>query len=116
MTPRRVLLLVGGLFAFLAAYLLYARCFGWIDGLPVLPERMALASDGVFRPPERPTSPTIELLKAAFGENSPETEPAFYPTQLRFLQGDTMLVFAAGSPPSNPNSKRVTLTPFSMAV
>ncbi len=116
MTPRRILLLFGGFAAFIAAYATYAQIFGWIDGLPILPIRMTVASDGTFRPPPRATSPTLELLKAAFGENSPETEPAQYPTQLRFLQGEAAVVLAAGSPPSNPDSNRVTLSPFSIAI
>jgi hypothetical protein len=116
MTPRRVLLLVGGLFAFGVIYAIYARAFGWLDGLPVLQDKMLVAGDGVVRPPERATSPTIERLKQAFGHNAPETEPAFYPTQLEFRSGETSLVVASGSPPSNPNSNRVMLSPFSVAV
>ncbi len=116
MSPRRILLLVGSLLACVAAYLTYAEFFGWLDGLPLLPPRMLTASDGRFRPPPQATSPTLELLKLAFGENSPELEPLHYPTQLRFLQGDKTHVLAAGSPPTNPNSNRVTLSPFSLAV
>jgi hypothetical protein len=110
-------LLVAGLFVFGTAYVIYARSFGWIDGLPVLQERMLKPSVGTFRLPERPTSPTIERLKIAFGENSPETESSNYTTQLEFVQNpETSVVLACGSPPSNPNSNRVTLTPFSVAV
>src|SRR5581483_5496458 len=116
MTPRRILLLMGGLFAFGVVYALYARLFGWLDGLPVLPERMLGAADGKFRPPPRATSPTIERLKHAFGEDSPETEPAFYPMQLQFHSGESLIVLASGSPPSAPNSDRVTLKPFSVAI
>jgi hypothetical protein len=117
MTPRRILMLVGGFAAFAAAYVVYAQAYGWLDGLPLLPERMLAASkDPTCVPPVRLTSPTIELIKIAFGEKCPEAESAHYPTQLRFLQGDTTIVFAAGSPPSNPNSNRVTLSPFSIAM
>jgi hypothetical protein len=116
MTPRRILLLLGGLLAFGGCYTLYARVFGWLDGLPVLPPEKLLAADGSFRPPPRVTSPTIERLKEAFGPDAPETEPAFYPTQLEFRSGETSIVLAAGSPPSTPNSNRVTLKPFSVAV
>ena len=116
MTPRRILLLLGGLFAFGAVYAIYARVFGWLDGLPILDSRMLVEGDPIYRPPQRPTSPTIDRLKLAFGANAPETEPAFYPTQLEFRNGDTSLVLASGSPPSSPNSNRVTLTPFSIAV
>ena len=118
MTPRRILLLLGGLFAFGVIYAVYARAFGWLDGLPILQDKMLVAGDGMVRPPERATSPTIERLREAFGNNAPETEAAFYPTQLEFrsVSGDTSLVVASGSPPSNPNSKSVTLTPFSVAI
>lgn len=117
MTPRRILMLVGGFAAFVAAYVVYAQAYGWLDGLPLLPERMlAVSKDPTCAPPVRLTSPTIELIKIAFGEKCPEAESAHYPTQLRFLQGDTTIVFAAGSPPSNPNSNRVTLSPFSIAM
>lgn len=116
MTPRRVLLLMSGLFAFGMCYVLYARVFGWLDGLPILPTDKLTASDGSFRPPSRVSSPTIERLKEAFGADAPETEPAFYPTQLEFRNGDSSIVLAAGAPPSTPNSNRVTLKPFSVAV
>jgi hypothetical protein len=116
MTPRRILLLMGGLFAFGAVYAIYARAFGWLDGLPVLKESMLERAEPQFLPPARPSSPTIDRLKQAYGENAPETEPAFYPFQLQFRNGDTSLVLASGSPPSSPNSKRVTLSPFSIAI
>ena len=116
MTPRRILLLIGGMAAFAAAYHLYTRAFGGYDGLPVLPTRMLLSTDGTFRPPLRATSPTIERLKLAFGENSPETVSANYPTQLEFRNADgSSTVLASGSPPANPRSNRVTLSPFSVA-
>ena len=111
MTPRRILLLMGGLFAFGAVYAIYARAFGWLDGLPILQDEMLIPAEGEFLPPTRPTSPTIDRLKQAFGEHAPETEPAFYPTQLEFRNGDTSLVLASGSPPTSPNSNRVTLSP-----
>lgn len=116
MTPRRILLLMGGLFAFGMVYAVYARLFGWLDGLPVLPVKMLTPSDGKFRPPPRVTSPTVARLKQSFGENAHEIETAYYPTQLEFRNGDTSIVVASGSPPSSPNSKRVTLSPFSIAI
>ncbi len=120
MTPRRILLLMSGLFAFGVVYALYARAFGWLDGLPLLPPKMAIPGYGEIRPPYRPTSPTIEMLKEAFGLNSPEVESINYPTKLiRIPNEETLLVLACGSPPpsgSGPASNRVTLTPFSLAV
>ena len=78
---------------------------------------MLVEGDPIFRPPQRPTSPTDRSPSSSpSAQNAPETEPAFYPTQLEFRNGDTSLVLASGSPPSRPNSNRVTLTPFSIAV
>ena len=116
MTPRRILLLVGGMVACGVAYVLYARLFGSVDGLPQLPARMLAVGEGKLRPPERPTSPTIELLKLGFGDNAPETESAHYPTQLEFRQANSSIVIAAGSTPSKPDSERIPLSPFSAAV
>lgn len=116
MTPRRIVLTIVGLLLFGTAYSVYDRFLGWIDGLPLLPARMLAASDSSFRVPTRYTSPTIERLKEAFGENSMEKETAFYPTQLEFRNGETSTVVAAGRPPSNPRSKQVPLSPFSVAV
>src|SRR5262245_24209953 len=122
MTPRRILLLMGGLFAFGMVYAVYARLFGWLDGLPLLPAKMLQAATGGFLPPPRATSPPSERLEQAFGKHAPETEPAFYPTQLEFRNPDsgTSLVVASGRPPApDPNradANRVTLSPFSIAV
>ena len=82
MTPRRIVLTIFALMAFGFVYAIYNRLFGWIDGLPLLPGRMLIQNDSTIQPPNRPTSPTIERLKQAFGDKSPETEPAFYPMQL----------------------------------
>ncbi|MBA4187065.1 MAG: hypothetical protein C0467_03515 [Planctomycetaceae bacterium] len=109
--------MVGGFAAFAATYIVYSQMLGWLDGLPILPPSKLIAStDRSCVPPVHLTSPTIELIKVAFGEKCPEAEPGHYPTQLRFLQGDTTIVFAAGSPPSNPNSNRIALSPFSVAM
>ncbi len=116
MNPRRILLLVGGFAAFAATYIVYSQMLGWLDGLPILPSRMLTVKTDQIPPPISLTSPTIELIKQAFGDKCPEAESAHYPTQLRFLQGETTIVFAAGSPPSNPNSNRITLSPFSVAM
>jgi hypothetical protein len=115
-TARRLLLLVMSLVVFGLAYGSYAHFFGWLDGLPVLPERYLLPAQGEFRYPEQPVTPTLELLKQAFGEHSPEVESLGYPTRLAFRRGDTTLVVACGRPPAQPDSHRVTVTPFSAAV
>ncbi|MCX8140410.1 MAG: hypothetical protein N3E46_12085 [Gemmataceae bacterium] len=116
MTSRRLLLLVLSLVVFGLAYGSYAHFFGWLDGLPVLPERYLIPAQGEFRYPEQPVTPTLELLKQAFGEHSPEVESLGYPTRLAFRRGDTTLLVACGRPPAQPDSHRVTVAPFSAAV
>lgn len=115
-TTRRLLLLLAALAVFGLAYALYAHFLGWLDGLPVLPARYLDRASGEFRPPEQPITPTLELLKQAFGEHSPEVESLGYPTRLAFRRGETALVVACGRPPSQPDSHRVTVAPFSAAV
>ena len=116
LTPRRIMLLLAGFVLFAGTYFAYAQLLGWLDGLPQLPAAMLVVADpGHFAPPERTTSPTTQKVIDAFGENSPETNYSHYPTQLQFPSGDSSLVVAAGKPPSNPNSHRVILTPFSVA-
>ena len=116
MTARRVLLLVSSVVVFGLAYGSYAHFLGWLDGLPVLPTRYLIPAQGELRYPEQPVTPTLELLKQAFGEHSPEVESLGYPTRLAFRRGDTTLVVACGRPPAQPDSQRVTVTPFSAAV
>lgn len=117
LTPRRTLLLLAGFVLFAGAYAVYAQLLGWLDGLPQLPAKMLVsAAPGSFVPPERATSPTQQKLIEAFGEKSPETNYSHYETQIEFRNGESSIVVAAGKPPSNPNSKRVTLSPFSIAV
>ena len=116
LTPRRTLLLLAGFVLFAGAYLAYAQLLGWLDGLPQLPEVMLKPGDGVFRPPERAVSPTQQKLAEAFGAKSPETDYALYETQLEFRSGESSMVLAAGPAPANPDSNRVPLSPFSLAI
>jgi hypothetical protein len=112
-TPRRILMLVVGLFAFGAAYAGYAQILGSIDGLPNLPPKYLEAVDGPLPPLTFNESPTIQRLKDAFGENCVEIE-SNYPTRLELR--DQGIVFAAGRPdPIDNPSRFVRLAPFSMA-
>ncbi len=115
LTPRRTMLLLAGFVLFAGAYVVYAQLLGWLDGLPQLPPQMLTRADGSFAPPVQTVSPTQQKLVEAFGEKSPETNYSHYETQIEFRTGDSSLVVAAGKPPSNPKSHRVTLTPFSVA-
>ncbi len=114
-TPRRVLLLLVGTLLFGGVYGAYAYALGWIDGLPQLPDRMLVRSDGEFRPPDRPVLPTVQLLREAFGPGCAEENPSTYANQFTFRSGDSWVVVATGRVP-NPEGKSVTLSPFSVAV
>ena len=109
-------MLLAGFLAFGTAYAVYARFLGWLDGLPQLPDEMKIASNGEFRPPENPQAPTQVRLADAFGPKAPETDYAYYPNQFSFLNGDSVVVLASGPVPANPDSHRVTLSPFSLAL
>ena len=96
------MLLLGGVLLFAGAYGFYARCLGWLDGLPQLPERLLAKAPPGFevRPKTGTISPTIERLREAFGPDCREQQAAFYPTQLEFRNGETSTVLASGSPPA----------------
>lgn len=115
-TPRRVLLLLGGILLFCGVYGSYARFLGWMDGLPQLPPSMLAVAPSDAKPPEiRTSSPTIERIREAFGPDCLEQKSIFYPTQLEFRSGATSTVLACGAPPFNNGSNRMTLAPFSVA-
>lgn len=116
LTPRRTLMLLAGFLAFGTAYAVYARFLGWLDGLPQLPEAMLIESVGEFRPPDNPQAPTQVRLAEAFGPKAPETDYAYYPNQFSFVNGESVVVLASGPVPVNPDSHRVTLSPFSLAM
>ncbi|HEY3788857.1 MAG TPA: hypothetical protein VGL71_08385, partial [Urbifossiella sp.] len=116
-TPRRVLLLLGGILLFSGVYGSYSRFLGWLDGLPQLPAKMLDSSPGQMLPRVRITSPTIEHIREAFGPDCLEQHSAYYPTQLERINADnSFTVLASGSPPSNDGSKSMVLAPFSMAM
>ncbi len=116
-TPRRTLLLLAGFVLFGAAYAIYSRFLGWLDGLPQLPAKLLNHHTGGGVPPSKgDDSPTQVKLARAFGPRSPETDYALYETQLEFPTGESSVVVAAGPVPANPESNRVLLTPFSLAV
>lgn len=73
-TPKRVALLLFGLVLFVAAFVVYNRVLGGIDGLPPLPESCYPSSESPG--PRRPIEPsTIEArLQQAFGNGCPELE------------------------------------------
>jgi hypothetical protein len=112
-TPRRILLLLLGLFGCVGAYLLYSQALGRIDGLPDLPEEyLAVASPSSALPPMGEL-PTIRRLKEAFGANSWEVnDTGAYKTRLE--ERDKGIAFACG-PMAFTGTKFVTVSPFSVA-
>ena len=113
-TPRRILLLLLGLIAFGAIYLVYAQFLGNVDGLPQLPAALLEPRDGPAPPLRDRESPTVTRLKEAFGPNCPEVQSA-YPTRIEMREDG--IVFAAGRPDlGNEASKFVRLAPFSLAM
>ncbi|MBX9583090.1 MAG: hypothetical protein K2X87_22515 [Gemmataceae bacterium] len=118
-TPRRVALLLAGVALFVAAFAVYDRLLGWLDGLPQLPAAMLAKATGPALPPARATSATEARLIEAFGPGCPEAAPprvSGYFTRLEFRNGESSVVLASGSPGFGQNSNRVTLAPFSLAV
>lgn len=67
-----MLLAVGGLAFFLAAYSVYARFLGPLDGLPPLPEKYLPGAPIIKPPPWPPGNPCDGKLRMAFGEGSPQ--------------------------------------------
>src|SRR6185312_4441246 len=68
------------------------------------------------RPAPRTILPAIQRIREAFGPDCLEQNSSYYPIQLEFLNADrTSTVLACGSPPFSENSKRMELSPFSIA-
>ncbi len=92
-TPRRLLLVVIGLVLFSGGFTVYSRLFGWIDGLPPLPERYTAAPDGSHELQDyarKPPSPLTARLRHAFGPNCVEET-----YNLKFESREKGLLFAA---------------------
>lgn len=116
LTPRRTLLLLAGFVLFGTAYAAYAQFLGWLDGLPQLPDKYNKRGGTGVVPPDNPTSPTKQKLIDAFGAQAPETDYRLYENQFEFRNGESSVVVASGPVPGSPNSTRVTLSPFSLAI
>jgi len=111
------MLLLFGLVGFVAAYFVYARLLGSLDGLPALPDKYrpdAAASNVTVRPPNE--SPTTVKLQEAFGVGSAEADDkVVYKTKVQLP--DKGLVIAAGHLEFDPKgSTRVPVSPVSMAI
>jgi hypothetical protein len=112
-TPRRLLLIVSGLFSFAASYFVYSSLFGWIDGLPPLPEAyMVVVVDGGQGIRDLPSgiSPLISRLRYAFGPDCVEQS-----YKLKFESREKGLLFAAAESEFLPDG-RVRLEQMSVAI
>jgi hypothetical protein len=109
-TPRRILLLVAGAGICIAAFLLYNRFLGWIDGLPMLPERF-LAAAKPDQPPveDRRETRLVQMLRQAFGNSCAEADYAY---KLRLQAQGLAVAFRTYT---FPHDDTVILEPFSVA-
>ena len=111
-TPKRVLILLGGLALFISGYLVYAYFLGGIDGLPLLSEEYLPDKNGpgVTIQEPIPDGESEKKLKWAFG---PECEELRRPIKLDLRSKG---VFLAASQFDIEPDGRVKLSPFSAAL
>jgi hypothetical protein len=108
-TPRRVLLLILGLVLFGAAFGVYARFLGWIDGLPELPDELLTRraeGDPIVEPLFSPVEAKLQL---SFGPGCIELGYS-YKIEMR-AKGMVLAFNDFGIDPEG----RVKLWPFSLA-
>jgi lipopolysaccharide export system protein LptA len=112
-TPKRILILLGGLAVFVAGYFIYSYFLGGIDGLPVLTaEYLPLGKGEQFIPPPIGDSEgdTAAKLKKAFSAECEELKRAIklnLPSRGILLAAEQFDIEKDG---------RVKLSPFSAAV
>jgi hypothetical protein len=111
-TPKRVLLLVGGLLAFLSGYAVYAFFLGGIDGLPPLnPEWYPPEIGGPTIDDPPPESIRDAMIRQAFGADSEELR-----RPIKLVVRDKGMVLSAGEFSCNEKDGRVKFAPFSAAL
>ena len=91
-TPRRLMLVISGILLFGGGFTAYSQMFGWIDGLPPLPEPFTHAVVETADIPQLPggVTPLQSRLRAAFGPNCIEQS-----YNLKFESREKGLLFAA---------------------
>jgi hypothetical protein len=112
-TPRRLLLVVLGLFLFGTSYGVYGYFLGRVDGLPELPEEYWPDDTGIPPPPPPPatTSPVDSKLIQAFGVDCDEVKKRTIKLEIR----SRGLVLAADQF-TIEHDGRVQFRPFSVAI
>ena len=93
-TPRRVIMVVTGLLLFSGGFTVYSSLFGWIDGLPPLPEALTHpAVEGSALPGLLPgLTPIQSRIRQAFGPNCVELTQAY---NIKFEVREKGIIFAA---------------------
>ena len=108
---KRVLILIGSVFASLLCYALYALAFGNIDAMPPLPAAWAWTQKGNEDiETESHEQPVDQKLTQSFGPNCKEKQ---WP--LRLWMADKGIAFAAGDFSIEKDGK-VRMAPFSAAL
>ncbi|HMF19319.1 MAG TPA: hypothetical protein VKE98_19085 [Gemmataceae bacterium] len=107
-TPKRIVILAGGLVLFCCVYGIYAYFLGGIDGLPELPALYAESKEPL--PPISPTDNNKfdKKLRLAFNDACPEVNRAI---KLDFFGKGYGL--AANKFEPEPDGRRIKLSPFS---
>ncbi|HYV39575.1 MAG TPA: hypothetical protein VE988_28060, partial [Gemmataceae bacterium] len=109
-TPKRILLLSGGLALFIAGYTVYAFFLGGIDGLSPLPEAYGRAIGDPIIPPSA-DSDVDRKLQLAFGQQCPQMKQPY-----KFEDRKKGMVVAAAEASFKEPDGRVKLTDFSVAI
>lgn len=111
-TPKRILILIAGTFAFILAYGVYDFLLGRFDGLPLLPAEYVYDKDGLDKPPLEPTpDETDRKIRMAFGAESDEARRKFI-----LNINSKQIILAVDNFDIVPDSPVVKLSPFSVAM
>jgi lipopolysaccharide export system protein LptA len=92
-TPRRVLLLILGMVLFSAAFGVYSRFLGWIDGLPEIPPDLLARRAADEIPAGQSLGPVEAKLQQAFGPDCVEATDKY---NIKLELHSRGIVFAAG--------------------
>jgi hypothetical protein len=93
-----------------AAFGVYARVLGWIDGLPELPEELLVRRAPDERPLDLNVSPVEAKLQQAFGPNCMEATNKY---NIKLEHRAMGIVLAAGDFGIDPDG-RLNFWPFSL--
>jgi hypothetical protein len=113
-TPKRIVLLVFGIAAFVFSYLVYANRIGGIDGLPPLPKEYWPTKKPPVPPKPKGLSQTAQKLEEAFGKGC---EEASFKRPIKIEVPARGMILSAGDfQIMPPEDGRVRLWPLSVAL